>query len=63
MLKLLNMALIVCPIGFSEAIVADFCMKRSQVDTENDKNLKIFQLSKISFVFPQVFDGLFGLER
>ena len=32
-----------------------FCKKMSQVDTENDKTPKTFQLSKFSCIFFEVF--------
>ena len=34
---------------FYEELIAMFWMKMSQIDTENDKNPKIFQISKILF--------------
>ena len=34
-------------------------MKMSQIDTENDKNLKTFKISKILCIVFQIFDGLF----
>ena len=48
MLKTLNMALVRCPVGFSEEINAILQMKKSQIDTENDKNpqnLPFFEVS------------------
>ena len=36
------MVRICCPVGFSEEIIAVF-EKKSQIDTENDKNPKTFQ--------------------
>ena len=45
MLKTLNMAGISCPVGFSEETIAVFYMKKSQIDTEIDKNPKVFQYS------------------
>ena len=51
MLKMLNMALIQCPVGFSEENIAVFQMKKSQIDTESDKNFDMFQFSKISCIF------------
>ena len=63
MLKMLNMALIRCPEGFSEETVAVFEMKMSQVDTENDKIPKTFQFSKVLCSSPKIFDGLCGFER
>ena len=57
MLKTLDMALIRCPVGFSEELVAIFKMKMSQIDTENDKNHKVFQFSKILLIFINIFDS------
>ena len=37
MLKTLNMALIRCPAGISEGIIAVFQMKKFQIDTKIDK--------------------------
>ena len=42
MWKTLSMTLLRCPVGFSEEIIAVFQFKKSQTDTENDKNHKIF---------------------
>ena len=53
MLKQLNMALVCCPVGFSEAIIAVFHVKKSQIDTEIDKKPKVFQFSKILSIFPK----------
>ena len=36
MMRMLNMALIRCPVEFSEKIVAVFQIKMSRIDTEND---------------------------
>ena len=63
MLKMLNMALICCPVVFFQKIIAVFYMKKSQKDTENDKSTKIFQFSKILCIFPRIFDALCGLGR
>ena len=38
-------------------------MKMSQIVTENDKNLKLFQFSKISCIFFQIFHGSRELEQ
>ena len=45
MLNTLNMALIRCPTGISEEIIAVFQMKKSRIGNENDKHPKfsIFQ--------------------
>ena len=51
MLKMLSMAPIRCPVGFSEKIIAVFQLENSQIDTENDKNLKFFQFSKTMRIF------------
>ena len=45
MRNMLNVALLRCPVGFSEAIVGAFQMKKSQIDTETYKNPKSFHLS------------------
>ena len=36
-----------CPVGSFEEIIAVLYMKKSQIETENDKNPTIFQISKI----------------
>ena len=55
MLKMLNMALISCPVGFSEEIIAVFQMQKSQIDTENEKKPKDFmQISNILCIFVKV---------
>ena len=52
MLKTLNMVQFRCPLGFSEKINAVFQMKKkTQIDTEKDKNPKIFYLNSIIFHF------------
>ena len=39
-----------CPVRFSEELIAIFLVKLSQIDTENDKNPKVFQFSlSVSF--------------
>ena len=43
MLQMVNLALIRCPVGFSENIIAVFLLKKSQVDNKNDENPKSFQ--------------------
>ena len=48
---MLNMALIRCPVGFSEEVIAVFNWKKSRIDTENDKNPKIFQFSQSVYAF------------
>ena len=60
MLKTHNMAQIGCPLGFSGKITAVYQMKKSQIDTENDK-LKIFVFQFLCN-FCQIFDQLRGLE-
>ena len=65
MLTTLNMALARCPMGFSEEIERErvFPNKKSQSDTENDKNPKILYIfSKFLGFFRQIFDRLSGLE-
>ena len=58
MLKTLNMVLVCCAVGVSEEIIYVFQMKKSQIDTENDKNSKIFQFSKLLCIFCRSFDRL-----
>ena len=62
MLKTLNMALIRCPVGFSEEITAVFFVKKSQIDTETDKIPKTLMFSKFLRIFRQIFDRLRELE-
>ena len=38
-------------------------MQMSQIDTENDKNSKLFLFLKILGTFFQIFEGLCGLDR
>ena len=38
MLKTINMVQVCCPVGVSEEIMAVFYLKKSQIDTENDKS-------------------------
>ena len=45
------MALIRCPVGFSEEFIAVFQVKMFQINTENDKNPKSFQYSKFLCIF------------
>ena len=63
MWKPLDMALLRCPVGFSEEIVAVIQMKKSQFDTENDKNHKTLHFSKFLRNFRQIFDRLRGSTR
>ena len=35
-----------CPVGFLEELITVFQVTMSQIDTENDKNPKIFQIPK-----------------
>ena len=51
MLKLLNMALICCPIVLARDITAVFELKISQIDTENNKNPKTFHILKFFCLF------------
>ena len=44
------MALIRCPIGFSEEMIAVFHLNKSQINTEHDKNNRIIHFSKISCI-------------
>ena len=46
MLKELNVALIFCPVGFFEAIIAVFQKQKSQIHPENDKNSQNFLIFK-----------------
>ena len=46
-----TMKKLVRPVVFNEEITGMFCLKMSQIDTENDKNPKSFQFSKISCIF------------
>ena len=41
------MALLRCPVGFSEEMIAAFQMKKSQINTENDKHPKNFPFYKV----------------
>ena len=45
------MALIPCPVGFFEEVFAVVQMKNSQIDTENDKNPKVFYFSNFLRIF------------
>ena len=51
MLKILNLALSRCPVGFFWRDNCCFPYEKSQIDTENDTNLTIFQVSKTSCIF------------
>ena len=46
MLETLNVALLRCPVVFSEEFIAFSQMKMSQIDTKNDKNSKKFPIFK-----------------
>ena len=46
-----TMKKLVRPVVFNEEILAMFCLKMSQIDTENDKSPKSFQFLKISCIF------------
>ena len=61
MLKTLNMTLFRRPVRFSEEIIAVFHMKKSQIDTEKDKNPKSFHFSMLSRIFLQIFINFRGL--
>ena len=63
MLEMLNMESICCTVGFSEKIIAVFCLKKSQTDTEIDKNPIIFQFSKKLCILFQISDGICELQR
>ena len=43
-----------CLVVFSEEVIAFFWMKMSQIDTEKEKNNKIYQFSKCSCIFVKV---------
>ena len=59
---MLNMALIPCPVRFSKEIIAVFKMKKSQIDTENDKNPKISIFQRFDALFSRYFERLCGLS-
>ena len=40
-----------CPVGFLEELITVFQVTMSQIDTENDKNPKIFQFPKFLPIF------------
>ena len=51
MLKTFTKLTVCCPVVFKDEIVSVFWLKKSQLDTEIDKNLKIIQISKFFAVF------------
>ena len=51
MCKTIQTALLRCPVGFSEEIIAAFQRKKTQNDTKNDKHPKIFRFSKFYAFF------------
>ena len=53
-----NKEWVCCQIVFYEERIAMFWMKMSQIDTENDKNPRIYQVSKILCILSQIFDRL-----
>ena len=55
MLKTLNVALVRCPVVVYEEIIAVFQIKKSQIDTENDKKPQNFHFSKFVHSFCQIF--------
>ena len=57
------MALLCCPVGFSEKIIAVLQMKKSQIDAKNKKNPKNFPLFQDFMHFFQNFDELCELEH
>ena len=52
-----------CPVGFSGEFIAVFQVKLAQSDTENDKNLKFFNIQKFCEFFLRIFDRLCELEQ
>ena len=60
-LKRHNMEQIGCPLGFSGKITAVLKLKKSQIDTENDKKSKFFVVQFLRN-FCQHFDPLRGME-
>ena len=56
--------MLVRPVFFNEEIIAIFLMKKSQIDSENDKTPKnCSNFRRIYAFFSQNFDRLCGLER
>ena len=53
------MALLRCPVGFSEEIIAAVNLIKSQIETEKDKKI---HFSKFLRLFRQIFDRFCGLE-
>ena len=60
MLKMFNMEHIRCPAGFYEEIIV-FWLKKSQINTENDKKPKSSQFLSLLCNLYQIFDRLRGL--
>ena len=60
--KKVNKENLCCPVGFSEELISVFEVKRSQIDTENDKKSKVVLFSKFLCICCQSFDKLRGLE-
>ena len=58
MWETLNMALLCCPVGFSEVIIAVFQLKKSQIDTKNDETPKNFPIFKAFSAFFSKFQNL-----
>ena len=56
MLKTINMVQVCCRVGISEEIMAVFYLKKSQIDTENDKSPKIFHFSMFLRIFRQLLE-------
>ena len=64
MLKTFNMALIRCPAGFSEEIIAVFQLKENlKLPPKKTKNPKFYPILKNFVHFSNIFDGLCGLKR
>ena len=59
MLKRFNKARILCPVCFSEEMIVVFQIKKSEIDTENEKNPKIFLFSNFSRNFIQLSESGF----
>ena len=63
MLKTLNMALIRCPAGVSDEIIAVFQIEKSQIDTENDKEPQNLHFLKFLRIFHRIFESLREFEK
>ena len=64
MLKTLSMVLVRFPVGIFEEIIAVFQIKKSQIDTENDKIPKFFFQGFYEFLtYRKIFERLRELEK